>query len=225
MNKIKSTLTSGSSKLTSAFKSEPEGGALHKLGNSSQQESAAFNEPSMTMTQLVLHSVAIFFTFLALCTMAAVAAFQAKWLKVCEMDYGRRVDTQLVVQRFPSFSSSSAWFLRYSCSSSRLFTTGRMGIVFTDSSFDKCKRVAQFLSQARSTLILHAFGTLILGITAFIVTISAWGAKVRSLRLSKQRRLTPGLQEPGQRPQRRQGRCIQARPEGVVQDEACVEHL
>lgn len=44
--------------------------------------------------------------------------------------------------------------------------------------FDKCKRVAQFLSQARSTVILHAFGTLIMVVTAFIVTISAFGNKV-----------------------------------------------
>lgn len=38
--------------------------------------------------------------------------------------------------------------------------------------WDKLKRPAQFLAQTRSTLILHAFGTFLMLLAAFIVTIS-----------------------------------------------------
>jgi hypothetical protein len=38
--------------------------------------------------------------------------------------------------------------------------------------WDKLKRPAQFLHEARSTLILHAFGTGVLLLAAMIVTIS-----------------------------------------------------
>ncbi len=44
-------------------------------------------------------------------------------------------------------------------------------------SWDKLKRPAQFLSIPRSSLILHAFGTFLMLLSAFIVTISAWTAK------------------------------------------------
>jgi hypothetical protein len=40
------------------------------------------------------------------------------------------------------------------------------------SRWDKLKRPAQFLQEARSTLILHAFGTGLLLLAAMIVTIS-----------------------------------------------------
>lgn len=38
--------------------------------------------------------------------------------------------------------------------------------------WDKLKRPAQFLAQTRSTLILHVFGTFLMLLAAFIVTIS-----------------------------------------------------
>lgn len=38
--------------------------------------------------------------------------------------------------------------------------------------WDKLKRAAQFLHEARSTLILHAFGTGVMLLAAMIVTIS-----------------------------------------------------
>jgi hypothetical protein len=42
----------------------------------------------------------------------------------------------------------------------------------TSTRFDRLKRAAQFLSQTRSTFILHAFGTGLMLLSAFIVTIS-----------------------------------------------------
>ena len=50
-------------------------------------------------------------------------------------------------------------------------------ITTTYSRWDKLRRPAQFLAVARSTLILHAFGTALMLLAAFIVTISAWTAK------------------------------------------------
>ena len=45
-------------------------------------------------------------------------------------------------------------------------------IKFAEFSWDKCRRPAQFLAQARTRLILHSFGTFLLFLAAMIVTIS-----------------------------------------------------
>lgn len=47
----------------------------------------------------------------------------------------------------------------------------------TDKRWDKLRRPAQFLGVPRVMLILHAFGTFIMLLSAFIVTISAWTSK------------------------------------------------
>lgn len=67
--------------------SRGDDGGLDRLRNSSNNddESKAFNTPSLSLVSIILHSLAIFFTFLAICTMAAVAAFQGKWFGVCEL--------------------------------------------------------------------------------------------------------------------------------------------
>lgn len=55
----------------------------------------------------------------------------------------------------------------------------------TQTRWDKLKRTAQFLSQPRSKLILSIFGALLMLVAAFIVTISAWGAPVGCLILTR----------------------------------------
>lgn len=64
--------------------SRKDDGGLDRLRNSANNESTAFNTPSLSRFSIILHSLAIFFTFLAICTMAAVAAYQGKWFGVCE---------------------------------------------------------------------------------------------------------------------------------------------
>lgn len=59
-------------------------GGLQRLRNTGDGEERGYNTPSLSRVSIILHGCAIFFTFLAICTMAAVAAFQGKWFGVCE---------------------------------------------------------------------------------------------------------------------------------------------
>ncbi|KAK4684351.1 hypothetical protein P7C73_g5831, partial [Tremellales sp. Uapishka_1] len=97
----------------------------------------------------------VFFTFLALCTMAAVASFQHKWVGV----------------------SGGTGFTLFLLIVSFILTVLLLVVPIVYDRWDKLKRVAQFLNQTRSTFILHAFGTALMLLAAFIVTISAWTEK------------------------------------------------
>nr|XP_019009744.1 uncharacterized protein I206_05304 [Kwoniella pini CBS 10737]OCF48525.1 hypothetical protein I206_05304 [Kwoniella pini CBS 10737] len=112
-------------------------------------------QPSLPKTHLVIHVVAIFFTFLAICTMGAVAAFQSKWFSV----------------------SGGTGFVLFLLLLAFLLSAFLMIVPIVYDRWDKLKSPARFLGQTRSTFILHAFGTFLLLLCAFIVTISAWTAK------------------------------------------------
>lgn len=73
-------------KIAGAIVSNSSGsdGGLQRLRNSSNEEGTGYNTPSLSRFSIILHGLAIFFTFLAICTMGAVAAFQGKWFGVCE---------------------------------------------------------------------------------------------------------------------------------------------
>lgn len=74
-------------KLAGAFvSSKSSDGGLQRLRNANDDDTpvGTYRNASLSLPNIVLHSVAIFFTFLAICTMAAVAAFQGKWFGVCE---------------------------------------------------------------------------------------------------------------------------------------------
>ncbi|KAL7421219.1 hypothetical protein Q5752_004104 [Cryptotrichosporon argae] len=112
-------------------------------------------EPSLGRVHKVLHCADAFFTFLALCLMAAVAAFQAKWFGV----------------------SGGTGFVLFLLLAAFFTGAGLLIIPIVYDRWDKLKRPAQFLAQSRSTLILHAFGCFLMLLAAFIVTVSAWTEK------------------------------------------------
>lgn len=88
---MKEKLSAGTAKLTKAAKLRKSDTQLMKLSNAAVEEREARNrggEPSLNRLQIGAHIGILFFTFLSICLMAAVAAFQAKWIKVCE--YYRR---------------------------------------------------------------------------------------------------------------------------------------
>nr|XP_018259072.1 uncharacterized protein I303_08615 [Kwoniella dejecticola CBS 10117]OBR81230.1 hypothetical protein I303_08615 [Kwoniella dejecticola CBS 10117] len=97
----------------------------------------------------------IFFAFLAICTMGAVAGFQAKWFSV----------------------SGGTGFVLFLLLLSFLLSAFLMIVPIVYDRWDRLKSPARFLGQTRSTFILHAFGTFLMLLSAFIVTISAWTAK------------------------------------------------
>lgn len=80
---MKEKLSAGTAKLTKLRKSENQ---LMKLSNAAVEEREGRNrgDPSLSRLQIAAHVGILFFTFLSICLMAAVAAFQAKWIKVCE---------------------------------------------------------------------------------------------------------------------------------------------
>ncbi|OCF40260.1 hypothetical protein I317_05954 [Kwoniella heveanensis CBS 569] len=112
-------------------------------------------QPSLPKAHLIIHVVAIFFTFLAICTMGAVAGFQAKWFSV----------------------SGGTGFVIFCLLLSFILSAFLLAVPIVYDRWDRLKRPAQFLHQTRSTFILHAFGTFLALLCAFIVTISAWTAK------------------------------------------------
>lgn len=114
-----------------------------------------YAEPSLQRSHIILHSAAMFCTFIAVCTMGAVAGFQAKWFSV----------------------SGGTGFVLFLLLLSFSLTVILMVVPIVYDRWDKLKRPAQFLAQTRSTLILHAFGTFLMLLAAFIVTISAWTEK------------------------------------------------
>ncbi|CAK9786848.1 hypothetical protein CC85DRAFT_309288 [Cutaneotrichosporon oleaginosum] len=132
-----------------------DGGGLHRLRNGNDDDSVpagTYRNPSLSKPNLILHSVAIFFTFLAICTMAAVAAFQGKWFSV----------------------SGGTGFTLFLLLLDFTLLIALLSIPLIYDRWDKGRRPAQFLSQARAAFILHVFGTILQAIAAFVVTISAW---------------------------------------------------
>lgn len=83
MNKLKSTFASSSTKVTGMFgKGET---SLQELSNS--QPVAEFTEPSLPRLHIIIHGACLFFTFIGICTMGAVAGFQGKWFGVCKWQH------------------------------------------------------------------------------------------------------------------------------------------
>ncbi|KAL1406041.1 hypothetical protein Q8F55_007724 [Vanrija albida] len=154
MNRLKSAFSSGASKVTGAF--EREGSTLQQLGNAEHEEQPILNEPTITRAQIVIHGAVMFLTFIAICTMGAVAGFQSKWLKTV---------------------SGGTGFTLFLLLLSFILSCILLTIPIVYDRWDRLKRSAQFLSQPRSKLILGIFGAILMLIAAFIVTISAWGAK------------------------------------------------
>ncbi|WVQ75450.1 hypothetical protein IAR50_005075 [Cryptococcus sp. DSM 104548] len=162
MDKIKSAFSSsseGAKKLSKAFRGRGDHSALGSgsrfgMGNPFA-DGGDGGDASLPRTHLIIHTVAIFFTFLAICTIAAVAGFQGKWFGVTG---GTGFTLFLVLLSF---------FLSLTL----------IGIPLIYDRWDRLRRSAQFLSQSRSRLILHAFGTFLMLLAAFIVTISAWTEK------------------------------------------------
>ncbi|ORY26240.1 hypothetical protein BCR39DRAFT_261103 [Naematelia encephala] len=149
--------SSPSSKLTKAFRFNKSTGVLGSPNNSGNpfSDGQSYEDASLPKVHLILHCVALFFTFLAICTMAAVAAFQAKWFSV----------------------SGGTGFTLFILILSFIISALLVMVPVIYDRWDKLKRPAQFFAQTRSTLILHAFGTGLMILAAFIVTISAWTEK------------------------------------------------
>jgi hypothetical protein len=88
VNKVKSALSTGTSKLSGAFSKSPGGNDLARLSNAAEaQRQASLNgrqESSLNRMHLIIHATSAFFTFLAICLTGAVAGFQAKYVGVCE---------------------------------------------------------------------------------------------------------------------------------------------
>ncbi|TYJ54098.1 hypothetical protein B9479_005284 [Cryptococcus floricola] len=162
MDRIKSAISSssaGAKKLSKAFRPKTDhsalgGGSRFGMGNPFA-DNADREDTSLPRLHLIIHGVALFFTLLAVCTIAAVAGFQGKWFGVTG---GTGFTLFLVLLSF--FLSATL-----------------LGIPLIYDRWDKLRRSAQFLSHTRSLLILHAFGTFLMLMAAFIVTISAWTAK------------------------------------------------
>ncbi|WWD21095.1 hypothetical protein CI109_105576 [Kwoniella shandongensis] len=167
MEKLKSAFSSTSavsSKLTKAFKFNSDHNVLHRTQTSNGQrwnggnpflDGPNLEEPSLPRAHLIIHVVAIFFTFLAICTMGAVASFQSKWFS----------------------TSGGTGFTIFLLLLSFLLSAFLLLVPIIYDRWDRLKRPAQFLAQTRTTFILHTFGTFTVLLAAFIVTISAWTAK------------------------------------------------
>jgi hypothetical protein len=98
VEKVKSAVSSGTSKLsfgaskitkiTGVFGRHRDNNDLQRLSNVEAQRQEELNmtrnESTISRMEIILHGASLFFTFLAICLTAAVAAFQAKWVKVCE---------------------------------------------------------------------------------------------------------------------------------------------
>nr|XP_019047949.1 hypothetical protein I302_04569 [Kwoniella bestiolae CBS 10118]OCF26879.1 hypothetical protein I302_04569 [Kwoniella bestiolae CBS 10118] len=123
--------------------------------DSSNGDTDTIQQPSLPKSHLIIHVVAIFFTFLAICTTGAVAGFQAKWVGV----------------------SGGTGFVLFLLLLSFILSVFLLVVPIVYDRWDRLKRPAQFLNQTRSTFILHAFGTFLMLLSAFIVTISAWTSK------------------------------------------------
>ncbi|WVR09135.1 hypothetical protein IAU60_006197 [Kwoniella sp. DSM 27419] len=165
MEKIKgafsSSSASASAKLSKAFRFNGDRNVLGRTnvngmgGGNPFRDGPTFEERSLPKAHLIFHIVAIFFTFLAICTMGAVAAFQAKWFAV----------------------SGGTGFVLFLLLVAFLLSAFLMIVPIVYDRWDRLKRPAQFLHQTRTTFILHAFGTVLILMSAFIVTIGAWTAK------------------------------------------------
>ncbi|WWC91316.1 uncharacterized protein L201_006259 [Kwoniella dendrophila CBS 6074] len=161
-NVFSSTSSSATAKLSKAFKFNGDHNILKRTntnglgsGGNPFLDGPNLEEPSLPRAHLILHVVAIFFAFLAICTMGAVAGYQAKWLKV----------------------SGGTGFVIFLLILAFLLSAFLMVVPIVYDRWDRLKRPAQFLNQTRSTFILHAFGTFLMLLCSFIVTISAWTAK------------------------------------------------
>ncbi|WRT68953.1 uncharacterized protein IL334_005935 [Kwoniella shivajii] len=164
MEKLKnafSSTTSVTSKLSKAFKFNGEHNILKRTntalgsGRNPFLDGPVLEDPSLPKAHLIIHVTSTFFTFLAICTMGAVAGFQSKWFKV----------------------SGGTGFVLFLLLLSFILSSFLMVVPIIYDRWDKLRRPAQFLGQTRSTFILHAFGTFIMLLSAFIVTISAWTEK------------------------------------------------
>ncbi|WVQ64016.1 uncharacterized protein L199_002175 [Kwoniella botswanensis] len=164
MERLKNVFSSSSSataKLSKAFKFNSDHNILRRTntnglgGGNPFLDGPILEEPSLPRSHLIIHVVAIFFTFLAICTMGAVAGFQAKWVGV----------------------SGGTGFTLFLLLLSFVLSTFLLVVPIVYDRWDRLKRPAQFLNQTRSTFILHAFGSFLMLLSAFIVTISAWTAK------------------------------------------------
>ncbi|GMK59348.1 hypothetical protein CspeluHIS016_0703630 [Cutaneotrichosporon spelunceum] len=129
-------------------------GGLQHLRNANDDDTpvVTYYNPSLTKMNIFLHSTIVFFTFLAICTMAAVAAFQGKWFGVTG---GTGFTLLLLLLGF-------------------LLAIALFSIPLIYHRWDKGRTVARFLAQPRSTFILHAFGAILQAVATLIVTISAW---------------------------------------------------
>ncbi|KAK8843387.1 hypothetical protein IAR55_007044 [Kwoniella newhampshirensis] len=157
-----STSASASAKLTKAFKFNSDHNVLrrtqtngHWNGGNPFLDGPNLEEPSLPRSHLIIHVVAIFFSFLAICTMGAVASFQAKWFS----------------------TSGGTGFTLFLLLLAFLLSAFLLVVPIVYDRWDRLKRPAQFLAQTRTTFILHTFGTSAMLLAAFIVTISAWTAK------------------------------------------------
>ncbi|WVQ93296.1 hypothetical protein IAU59_000364 [Kwoniella sp. CBS 9459] len=161
-NVFSNTSASASAKLSKAFKFDGNHNVLRRVqtnnamgGGNPFLDGPVLEEPSLPKAHLIIHVVAIFFTFLAICTMGAVAGFQSKWFSV----------------------SGGTGFVIFCLVLLFILSAFLMVVPIVYDRWDRLKRPAQFLNQTRSTFILHAFGTFLALLCAFIVTISAWAAK------------------------------------------------
>lgn len=150
-----SSSTAGN-KLSKAFRFDKDLNVLRRTETGDPfQDGPTLEEPSLSRSRLILHCCSLFFTFLAICTMGGVAGFQAKWFSVSG---GTGFTIFLLVITF-------------------VLSTFLLVTPLVYDRWDKMKRPAKFLAEPRSTLILHAFGSLLMIIASLIVTISAWTAK------------------------------------------------
>ncbi|KAI9636652.1 uncharacterized protein MKK02DRAFT_45357 [Dioszegia hungarica] len=168
MNKLKSMAATASSKATGMFTSG-SGDNLHSVLQKQERKTGAqrrrersdpfvdgpsFEEPTLPKAHIWIHLVTLFFTFLAVCTIGATAGFQAKWFGV----------------------SGGTGFTIFLLLTNFFLTVFLLTVPLIYDRWDRMKRPAQFLQQARATLILHIFGSLMAIIACLIVTVSAFAA-------------------------------------------------
>lgn len=138
---MKEKLSAGTSKLTKVAKLRKSDTQLMQLSNAAVEEREARNrgEPSLNRLQIGAHIGILFFTFLSICLMGAVAGFQAKWIKVCEYTVQTGVTgwsyelvsgalthtPQPEASGFRCSSSSSTLFSPHVCWQFRLRMTGK----------------------------------------------------------------------------------------------------
>ncbi|GFZ47485.1 hypothetical protein JCM24511_05229 [Saitozyma sp. JCM 24511] len=153
---LRSSTSATSNKLSKAFKFDGKrsvlGAGAAGMNTNPFLDGPVLEEPSLPKPHMYLYFTSLFFTFLAICTIGAVAGFQAKWVGV----------------------SGGTGFTLFLLLLSFLLTVFLLIVPVVYDRWDRMKRPAQFLAQGRTMVILHAFGSLLMLLSAMIVTISAW---------------------------------------------------